>query len=59
MMNLLDVLGYVLAVATVLVLTLTLGGPVVRQRLLVQRLRRDMKTIDATVVSWARDPRIR
>jgi hypothetical protein len=58
-MELLDLVGYVLAALTVVVLTTTLGAPVVRQRVLVLRLRRDIKTIDSTVVDWARDPRNR
>lgn len=58
-MEFLDLAGYVLAALTVVVLTTTLGAPVVRQRVLVLRLRRDLKTIDSTVVDWARDPRNR
>lgn len=58
-MELLDLAGYVLAALTVVVLTATLGAPVVRHRVLVLRLRRDLKTIDSTVVDWARDPRNR
>jgi hypothetical protein len=58
-MELLDLAGYVLAALTVVVLTTTLGAPVIRQRVLVIRLRRDLKTIDSTVVDWSRDHRDR
>ncbi|HEX8771742.1 MAG TPA: hypothetical protein VF711_13325 [Acidimicrobiales bacterium] len=54
-MELLDLAGYVLAALTVVVLTATLGAPVLRHGLLILRLRRDLKTIDSTVVRWSRD----
>jgi hypothetical protein len=57
MMNALDLAGYVIAGLTVLILAVTLGAPLARQRLLVVRMRRDLKTIDTAVVSWARDRR--
>jgi hypothetical protein len=55
MMQWLDIAGYVLAAVTVAILATTLGGPLVRQRVLVGRLRRDLKTIDSMVVAWARE----
>lgn len=59
MMQILDVVGYVLASVTVLVLTITLAAPLVRQRMLIHRLRRDLKMIDHTVMVWARDLKFR
>lgn len=58
-MNFLDLAGYVIAALTIVILTVTLAAPLVRQWLLVSRLRRDLKTIDSTVVMWAREPRNR
>lgn len=56
-MDVLDLAGYALAALTVILLAATLGMPVVRHRVLVLRLRRNLKNIDSTVVTWAREPR--
>ncbi|HUQ63307.1 MAG TPA: hypothetical protein VM121_06120 [Acidimicrobiales bacterium] len=59
MMDFLDILGYVIAALTIVILVVTLAAPLVRQRLLMARLRRDLETIDSTVLLWARDYRNR
>jgi hypothetical protein len=59
MMDVLDLAGYLIAALTIVILAITLGAPLVRQRLLMGRLRRDLRTIDSTVGLWARDYRNR
>ncbi|MDQ4133698.1 MAG: hypothetical protein M3179_10955 [Actinomycetota bacterium] len=53
-----DILGMiafgVVALTTLFVLSL-LTRPLVHQRVMVQRLRRDMRQIDVVVVDWKRD----
>ncbi len=44
----------VVALTTLFVLSL-LTRPLVHQRVMVQRLRRDMRQIDVVVVDWKRD----
>lgn len=55
MSEILEMLAFgVIALATLFVLTL-ISRPVVHQRVMVMRLRRDMRRIDVQVVDWKRD----
>lgn len=55
MSHILELAAYGLVVLTTLFVLVTLTQPLLRQQVMVLRLRRNMRQIDVVVVDWKRD----